>query len=101
TDRVMAAWYGDTFTIDVNVAPGRAQQLAVYAIDYDADGREQRYDLLDQNGVTLDTRSLTTFASGKYVVWTVTGHVTLRVTKVTGTNAVVSGVFLGEPPAGA
>ena len=101
TDRVMAAWYGDTFTIDVNVASGRAQQLAVYAIDYDADGREQRYELLDQSGVTLDARSLTSFSGGKYVVWTVTGHVTLRVTKVTGTNAVVSGVFLGEPPAGA
>ncbi len=99
--RVTAAWYADAFTIDVNVAAGRVQQLAVYALDYETDGRAQRYDLVDASGVTLDTRTLTDFSGGKYAVWAVTGHVTLRITRTAGTNAVVSGVFFGEAQAGA
>ena len=98
--RVMAAWYGDVFTIDVNVTAGRAQQLAIYAADYDALGRQQRYDVLDQSGAVLDSRTISNFAGGRYVVWTVTGHVTVRVTRLAGANAVVSGVFLGQAPAG-
>ena len=97
----MAAWYGDTFTIDVNVASGRAQQLAVYAIDYDADGREQRYELLDQSGVTLRCPEPDQLLRRQ--IRGVDGH---RPRHAPGYqshryNAVVSGVFLGEPPAGA
>jgi hypothetical protein len=41
----------------------------------------------------LASSSVSAFTSGQYLVWNLSGHVTLRVTKTAGTNAVVSGVF--------
>jgi len=41
----------------------------------------------------LDTRTLTGFHGGQYAVWTLSGHVTLRVTRTGGNNAVISGVL--------
>ena len=44
----------------------------------------------------LDTRSLSNFSGGAYVVWKITGHVKLRVTQMSsGPNSVVSGIFFG------
>jgi hypothetical protein len=41
----------------------------------------------------LDTRTLSAFNGGKYLVWNLRGHVTLRVTKQVGGNSVISGVL--------
>ena len=38
SDRVMAAWYGNSFTIDVNVTGRQPRQIAVYSADYDGGG---------------------------------------------------------------
>jgi hypothetical protein len=32
--------------------------------------------------------------AGQYLVWQVTGHVKIRITRLAGSNAVVSGVFV-------
>jgi len=101
TGRVMAAWYGDAVTIDVNVASGLTQQLAVYVADYDSYGRQQKVDILDQSGAVLDSQVVTSFTGGRYLSWTVRGHVTVRATRLEGPNAVVSGVFLGNTTAAA
>lgn len=45
-------------------------------------------------GVVLDTRTLTNFGNGQYVVWTISGHVIVRVTRMAGINAVASGIFI-------
>ncbi|MEO7271708.1 MAG: Ig-like domain-containing protein [Vicinamibacterales bacterium] len=96
SDRVMAAWYGDAFSIDVNVTGPTARQVALYSADYDYGARQQRFDLVDpSNGTVLDTRTISSFTSGQYVVWNVRGHVLIRVTRLTGPNAVVSGVLIG------
>src|SRR4029450_5167569 len=60
--------------------------------------RTQQFDLLDgSTGALLDTRTLSSFSSGQYLVWNVLGHVVVRVTSLAGPNAVVSGVFFGGP----
>jgi hypothetical protein len=47
------------------------------------------------------TRGLSViFSGGTYVTWTITGSVRVRVTRVGGMNAVVSGVFLGPSLSG-
>jgi hypothetical protein len=95
-DRVMAAWYGGAFTIDVNVGGTVPRQIAVYSADYDSSGRQQRFDLVDaSSGAVLDTRTISAFTSGQHVVWTVQGHVLIKVTRLAGPNAVVSGVLIG------
>ncbi len=96
SDRVMAAWYGNTFTIDVNVTGSQPRQIAVYSADYDNWGRQQRFDVVDAaTGAVLDTRTLTAFTAASTCVWTVQGHVLIRVTRLAGPNAVVSGVLIG------
>ncbi len=54
TDRVMAAWYGANYTIDLNVATA-PREVAVYAADYDGSGRKQTYTVVtDAPPVPLD-----------------------------------------------
>ena len=43
----MAASYGPTFSIDVNLTDGADHQIAVYSADYDNGGRRQRFDVVD------------------------------------------------------
>lgn len=96
SDRFAATWYGDgCFAIDLNLTDARPHQIALYAIDWDARGRVERIDVLDAaTNAVLDSRTLSNFTGGQYVVWTVTGHVVFRVTRVAGVNPVVSGLFI-------
>jgi hypothetical protein len=60
--------------------------------------RVQTIDIVDAstNGL-LDSRTVSSFSGGKYLVWNVKGHVKINFTKVAGLNAVISGVFFGGP----
>jgi len=96
SDRIAAAWYtSGTFTVDLNFTDGAQHQLAVYCLDWDTGGaRQQTVSILD--GVTnapLDTQSVASFQNGKYLVWSVKGHVILQVTNRGRLNAAVSGLF--------
>jgi Bacterial Ig domain/Matrixin len=96
TDRVMAAWYGSAFSIDLNVGGTQPRQIAIYSADYDNSGRQQRFDLIDAStGAVLDSRTISAFGGGQYVVWNVQGHVLVQVTRLSGPNALVSGVLIG------
>jgi hypothetical protein len=94
--RLAAAWYTDSLmTIEVNLGDGALHQVALYAVDWDTTAREERIDVLDAiTGTLLDTRSLSGFNRGQYVVWTVRGQVRFVVTRRAAANAVISGVFL-------
>jgi Carboxypeptidase regulatory-like domain/Bacterial Ig domain len=104
TDRIAATWYGGTFSIDVNMG-GSPHRLALYAVDWDGGGRTETVEIRDgaTNGV-LDSRTLSGFGSGRYLIWNVSGHVVVRVTNVAGVNAVLSGLFFdtgsSNPPPG-
>jgi hypothetical protein len=106
--RLAACWYtpsgsaGSSFTIDVNLTDGQAHQVALYALDWDSYGpRQERIDVLDAaTGTVLDSRTVTGFSGGQYLVWNVAGHVQFQVTNlVNGSNAVISGLFFGGAPA--
>jgi hypothetical protein len=65
-------------------------------VDWDNNGRVETVQIVDANtGAVLDTRNLSNFANGTYLIWNLSGHVRVNVTWTTGsgTNAVVSGVF--------
>src|SRR5581483_7415681 len=74
---------------------------ALYLLDFDGGGgRSERIDVLDAvTGAVLDSQTASNFGSGEYLVWSLGGHVQLRITKLSGPNAVLSGLFFG--PAGA
>ena len=100
TGRFAATWYGTgSFSFDVNFTDGLTHQLALYAMDYDSSGRSQRADIIDSaSGVVLDSRTMSAFSAGQYLVWNLAGHVTIRVTILGGSNPVVSGLFFGGAP---
>ena len=47
------------------------------------------------SGQVLDTRTVSTFSNGTFLVWNVVGHLQFRVTRISGPNAVLSGIFFG------
>ena len=96
SDNIAACWYGSSFAIDVNVTDGQTHQLALYFLDWDQQNRAEIINILDPTtNAVLDTRSVTSFANGVYLVWNVRGDVAVQITaSPNSVNAVVSGVFL-------
>src|SRR6266436_6495687 len=95
SDRIAGTWYTSTsFDIDINLTDGQAHQLSLYCLDWDPASRVQTIDVLDAtSNAVLDSRSVSSFGNGQYLVWKLSGHVRLRVTNTAGVNAVVSGLF--------
>jgi hypothetical protein len=92
--RLAATWYGYGFTFDVNLTDGAAHQVSLYLVDWDTRGRAETVEIRDAvSGALLDSRAVSAFAGGQYWRWTLSGHVTIRVTMTNPPNAVVSGIF--------
>ena len=101
TDRVASTWYsGSSFSIDVHLNDAKTHQLALYALDWDPLNRNESITAIDDaTGTVLDTRTVGAFSGGQYLVWNVTGNVTFVVKNTGNSNAVLSGLFFGGPPA--
>ncbi len=100
TGRLAACWYTNTsignppFNFDVNFTDGNAHQFALYALDWDSQGRAETIQILDANtNSVLDTRNISSFTNGIYLVWNISGHVKINVIWTGGANAVISGAF--------
>ena len=93
--RIAATWYrSGTFSFDVNLTDGNLHQFALYAVDWDTTVRTETIQVLDANTfAVLDTRSLSSFSNGVYLVWNLSGHVRINVIWTGGYNAVISGAF--------
>ncbi len=97
--RIASTWYSATsFSLDLNLTDGNTHQVAMYALDYDSSGRRQLVEVLDGSGNQLDSRTMSSFVNGQYLVWNLSGHVVIRVTRLAGVNAVASGIFVGTAP---
>ncbi len=97
TDRIASCWYQwSSFTVDVSFKDTAAHQVALYVVDWDGNnGRAERIDILDPNNNVLDSRNVTAFSSGQYLVWNLSGHVVIRLTNTGSPNVVLSGIFFG------
>lgn len=98
TGRKAAAWISRTsFTLDLDLNGGPARKVSLYMVDWGRTGRTEKVEVLDPvTGAVLDTRTVSGagFNGGTYLSWTVTGRVKIKFTRVTGSNALLSGVFL-------
>lgn len=106
-DRLAACWVtnpsvlGATATLSLNI-PDRTRQVAIYCLDWDGYGpRDHTMDFIDPlTNRVLDTRRMSGYVQGKWLIWTVRGAVTLRLTNnVNGSNGVMAGIFF-DPAAG-
>ena len=96
SNRVAAVWYSSTkFTVDVNLADGQAHNLELYFLDWSNNGRSEQVQISDAGtGTVLDTETISSFASGVYLDWKVSGNLVITITRKAGTNAVLNGLFL-------
>ena len=103
SNRVAAVWYSATsFTVDVNLADGQTHDLELYFLDWDNKGRGEQVQISDAGtGTVLDTETISSFSSGVYLDWKVSGNLVITITRQAGANAVLNGVFLdstSSPP---
>jgi len=99
TDRIAAEYRAtDSVSVDINTTDGTLHQFALYMVDWLRASRTQSVTITDAvTHAVLDTRSVSAFNSGVYLVWKVGGHVTVTVTKTAGSSATFSGWFFDYP----
>jgi hypothetical protein len=100
TDRIAATWWSaSSFNVDLNLVDGNWHRVGFYCLDWDAQNRSERFDVIDlRSGAVLDTRNVSGFSNGQYLIWNLRGDVRVRVTYTSaGANAVVSGLFFDSP----
>jgi lysophospholipase L1-like esterase len=95
TGRIASTWFASgAFTVDVSITDGQHHRVTLYGVDWDSSARAQRVEVLDAGtGQVLDAQTLTSFNAGRYLTWRVRGHVQFRVTRLGGSNGVISGLF--------
>ena len=99
--QIAASWYSfNSFTVNVNLTDGQAHDITLYALDWDGTNtRSEQIQIINAaTGAVLDTEKISAFSGGVYLQWVVTGNVVIKVTKLGGANAVLSGLFFDSPP---
>lgn len=96
TNRFSACIYSaQALLLDLPLPVGVTRRVAAYVME-PGGRRVVRADLLDaESGLVLDSRTVGGLTNGVYLVWDVDGPVRLRLSRVSGANAVMSGLFFG------
>ena len=99
---IAGTWYAtNSFTVNVNLTDGQTHDLELYFLDWDSTARSETVQISNAtNGAVLNTETVSSFHNGVYLNYQVSGHIVITITKVTGANAVLSGLFFDpDPPA--
>jgi len=99
-EREAACWDSHThpyFTVDLSI-PNGTFYLSLYALDYDTYARSETIEIFDNEGTLLASVAVRDFHDGVYERFLVEGPIDLviKVTKTSGANSVLSGIFLDE-----
>ncbi len=94
--RIAACWYSpSSFTVNVKLTDDQTHNLALYFLDWDTTARSEQVQITNAaTGAVLVTQTVSSFNSGVYLVFAVSGNVNITFTHLTGLNAVLSGLFL-------
>jgi hypothetical protein len=96
--RIAACDYSDnsSFSFNLNLTDGKTHQVALYVLDWDWQNRAETIQIHDAStGNLLDTQYVSSFTSGKYLVWNLSGNLNITLTNAGGLNEVMSGIFFG------
>ena len=96
SNRIAAVWYSKTsFSVDVNLGDGVQHDLELYFDDWDNLGRAETVQISDAaSGLVLSTQSISSFQSGVYLDYAVSGHIVITFTRTAGPNAILNGLLL-------
>jgi hypothetical protein len=96
---IASTYYGNTFSINVNLTDGNTHEISLYLLDWDTTARVETISILDAASQTvLNTQTFSAFNNGQYASWSVKGNVIIQVVSNAGINAVVAGIFFGTAP---
>ena len=98
SERFATCWYSPTeMSFDLKLEGTATHRVSFYFSDFDALGRQQTVQIIDAaSGQVLDTRNISNFSKGLYLTWDLKGDIRVKVSRVAGANAVVSGIFFDE-----
>ena len=78
----------------MDIASGTTYDLELYLLDYDKAGRSEQIQFSNAvTGIVLNTETVSNFSSGTYINSIVSGNVLITITNLSGSNAVLSGIF--------
>ena len=101
--RIAACWYASSsssFTVDVDLTDGNTHDLELYFVDWDSTTRAEQIQISNAStGKVLSTEKVTSFHSGDYLEWDVSGNLLITITNTGSPNAVLSGLFLDSTSA--
>ena len=79
----------------MDLTDGQVHDLELYFLDYDTTSRSESVTISNAvTGAVLSTQTVSSFSSGVYLEWAVSGNVLITIRKIAGSNAVLSGLFL-------
>jgi hypothetical protein len=82
----------------LNLTDGLTHDLALYFLDWGTTTRVEQVTISNAaTGAVLDSETVSSFHSGVYLQWMVSGQVLITITRTAGINAVLSGLFLDPP----
>ena len=84
-----------TMTIDVKVSGDQPHRLAIYFLDWDQQKRRSAVEIFDAETLRLlaPVKLIKDYKNGKYLIFTYSKSIRIRVNQVRGPNAAVSGLF--------
>lgn len=86
----------NSFSLDLDFTDGQSHQVAFYLLDYDSQNRYETVQIANADtGQILSDQSAGSFQRGIYLVYDLSGHVTVTFSKTFGLNSVLSGIFFG------
>lgn len=94
--RVAPSLFDDQcLVLDLDLRDGWTHRVGLYFMEWGPSVREQRVEVRDAaTGLMLDQRIASAFATGKYLLWDVRGHVRFHIQRQASGNAVMSALFL-------
>ena len=82
----------------VNLTDGKPHYLGLYFLDWDGSARSEQVQLVDAaTGAVVDSQTVSSFHGGAVLDWSVSGNVLVKITRLSGSTAVLSGVFIDPP----
>src|SRR5262249_46127723 len=86
TNNIAACWWSATdFAFNVNITDGQTHLLGLYLLDWNAPtgGRKENVQIMDAaTGKVLSTQNVSNFQNGEYLVWDVSGNITIKITNL-------------------
>ena len=87
---------GTKFDFDLNFTDGQTHRVALYMTDWQSSTATESVTILDQaTGAVLDLQNVTSYRSGRWLVYMLSGRVIVRLTRTGGSWVQLNGIFFG------